>query len=84
MKKVYFLLVLAFNASFSFSQEFNPYVENIINAVNQDSLIQQLRNLSGEDAVVINGEETFIEHRVSNWGNVLAADYIFENYKPII
>jgi hypothetical protein len=78
MKKIYFLLVLAVATSFGFSQEFNPYVENIINAVNQDSLIQQMRNLSGEDAVVVNGEETFIEHRVSNWGNNLAADYIFE------
>jgi hypothetical protein len=78
MKKIYILLVLAVATSFGFSQEFNPYVENIINAVNQDSLIQQMRNLSGEDAVVVNGEETFIEHRVSNWGNNLAADYIFE------
>lgn len=76
MKKIYLVLVVLSTALFGYSQEFNPYVENIISAVNQDSLIQQMRNLSGEDPVIINGESTYIEHRVSNWGNNLAALYI--------
>jgi len=78
MKKIYLSFFIFFIGFSGFSQEFNQYVENIINAVNQDSLIQQLRNLSGEDPVIINGQEEVIEHRVSNWGNILPAQYIFE------
>lgn len=78
MKKIYLSLLIILSASFSFGQTYDPYVENIMEAVQQDSLIQQMRNLSGEDAVIINGESTYIEHRVSNWGNNLAAEYIYE------
>ena len=78
MKKIYISLLFIISGLFSFGQTYDVYVENIINAVNLDSLIQQMRNLSGEDAVVINDESTYIEHRVSNWGNNLAAEYIFE------
>ena len=46
--------------------------------MNADSLIYYLRNLSGEDPVMVNGVDTVIEHRVSNWGNDLAADYLYE------
>lgn len=78
MKKIYSFLSLLLIAQIGFAQEHNMYVENIINAVNLDSLIVQMRNLSGEDPVIINGEEEIIDHRVSNWGNNLAAEYIFE------
>lgn len=78
MRRFYIFLVFIFSGIMGFSQTFNPDVENIINEVNQDSLVYFLRNLSGEDPVMVGGEQIFIEHRVSNWGNELAADYLME------
>lgn len=78
MKPIYISVIFIFSGLFSFGQSYDAYVENVINAVNLDSLVYQLRNLSGEDPVVINGETTFIEHRVSNWGNSLAASYLYQ------
>lgn len=83
MKQISILLIGLFTGIFSFAQTYNTQVENVINIVNLDSLIYQMRNLSGEDEVVINGENTTIEHRVSNWGNNLAAQYIFETLESI-
>ncbi|PLX11875.1 MAG: hypothetical protein C0598_07150 [Marinilabiliales bacterium] len=78
MKPFYLVAVFLFCGLFSFSQTYNTDVEDIINDVNLDSLTYYLRNLSGEDPVVVNGQTTTIEHRVSNWGNDLAAEYIYE------
>ncbi len=78
MKRFYLTILLAFSVIFGFSQTYSPDVHNIINDVNLDSLTFYLRNLSGEDAVVVNGQTTTIEHRVSNWGNDLAAEYLNE------
>lgn len=78
MKIFYPLFLAFFLALMATGQEYNSDVESIINSINSDSLIQQLRNLSGEDEVVIDGSPTFITHRVSNWGNDLAAEYLFE------
>jgi len=78
MRNLYIALLFLLASLGAHTQEFNPHVNDIINEVNLDSLIYQLRNLSGEDPVVIGGETTTIEHRVSNWGNNLAAQYIFE------
>ena len=76
MKRLYIIVIFLFSGLITFSQTYNPSVENIINEVNLDSLIYYLRNLSGEDSVIVYGENTRIEHRVSNWGNNLAADYL--------
>jgi len=76
MKRLFIIVIFLFSGLITFSQTYNPAVENIINEVNLDSLIYYLRNLSGEDSVVVYGENTRIEHRVSNWGNNLAADYL--------
>ena len=78
MRNLYIALLFLLASLASHAQEFNPHVNDIINEVNVDSLIYQLRNLSGEDPVVIGGELTTVEHRVSSWGNDLAAQYIFE------
>ena len=83
MKRIYLLFIFFITGLFSFAQTYNAQVENVINTVNLDSLIYQMRNLSGEDEVVINGETTSIEHRVSNWGNNLAAQYIYETLENI-
>lgn len=83
MKRIYFLSIFIFTGLFSFAQTYDAQVENVINTVNLDSLIYQMRNLSGEDQVVLNEETTTIEHRVSNWGNDLAAQYIFQTLEDI-
>ena len=76
MKNIYFIFIFLFSGLDAFSQTYNADVEDIINEVNLDSLINYLRDLSGEDSVTVDGQQTIIEHRVSNWGNNLAADYI--------
>lgn len=78
MRRIYITIVFLFSAVFTFSQNYNPAVENIIDDVNLDSLIYYLRNLSGEDSVIVNDEKTIIKHRVSDWGNNLAAAYLKE------
>ena len=83
MKKLYFLF-LAFIFSFSaFAQSFNSEVENIINGVNLDSLVFNVRVLSGEDSTFVDGQKVLIKTRSAQSGNELAADYItqrLENY----
>lgn len=76
MRHFYITIIFLFSALFTFSQSYNPAVESIIDDVNLDSLVFYLRNLSGEDSVIVSGENTIIEHRVSNWGNNLAAAYL--------
>lgn len=76
MKSFYIAIIFFLSSLIGFSQTYNPAVENIIIDVNIDSLVFYLRNLSGEDSVFVNGEKTRIEHRVSNWDNNLAADYL--------
>lgn len=78
--KYLFLFIIAIYSTFhTYSQTHNQQVEDIINEVDLNSLIYYLRNLSGEDPVVVNGTSTTITHRVSNWGNDLAAAYLKES-----
>lgn len=76
MRRLYIIGIFLFSSLITFSQTYNPNVENIINSVNLDSLVFYLRNLSGEDSVIINGQGTIIQHRVGIWGNDLPADYL--------
>jgi len=78
MKPVFILLIAFFSGFLSYSQIYNQDVDDIINQVDINSLIFYLRNVSGEDPVVVNGNTTTITHRVSNWGNDLAVDYLSE------
>jgi len=55
---------------------YNPLIETIIDQTNLDSLITYVHILSGEDSVWIDGLKTRIQHRISEIGNDLAADYI--------
>ncbi len=62
----------------------DPFIEDLIDQTNLDSLIAFVRILSGEDSVWINGSKVMIHHRISSEGNDLAADYIknkLESYK---
>ncbi len=55
---------------------YDPLINDIINQINLDSLIVYVRILSGEDSVWIDGLKVRIQHRISDLGNDLAADYI--------
>ena len=77
MKKVLQLLfVILLFAQFNiFSQ--TPVVQQIINSVNQDSIIQFVKELSGVVPTMINGTPQTIASRNKNQpGNALAETYI--------
>lgn len=78
MKKLFILAALLIAFAGSKSQSFDVAIESLINEVSIDSLLTNVRILSGEDSVYINGEKTVIEHRVAGWGNSLAEDYLAE------
>ena len=73
-----FICLIIFLTSFStiYSQTYNPFIEELINQTNLDSLVSFVRILSGEDSVMIGGTKVVIHHRISNVNNDLAADYI--------
>ena len=62
--------------TFCFGQNYNPFIEELLNQTNLDSLVSYVRILSGEDSVTIADSTVLITHRVSSWGNDLAAEYI--------
>jgi len=49
---------------------------SIIDEFNQDSLIKTVRELSGEDSVVINGTKTIIKNRAAYLGGNLTENYL--------
>jgi hypothetical protein len=55
--------------------------QEVINQVNQDSLIHTVSQFSGEDSCIVNGTQVLIKHRVSSRGNNLAADYLAERLR---
>ena len=55
--------------------------QEVINQVNQDSLIHTVSQFSGEDSCIVNGTQVLIKHRVSTRGNNLAADYLAERLR---
>jgi len=64
--------------SFCLAQSYDPFIEELMNQTNLDSLVSYVRILSGEDSVTIGGSTVLITHRVSYQGNDLAAEYIKE------
>ncbi len=53
-------------------------IGSIIAEFNQDSLIKTVRDLSGEDSVVINGTKTIIKYRAAYLGFNLTENYLKE------
>ena len=83
MKKIYVFLLAFFLSISASSQSFDSAIESIINEVNLDSLVFNVRVLSGEDSTYVNGQKVLIKTRSAQSGNGLAADYIterLENY----
>jgi hypothetical protein len=84
MKKVLHLLVICFFIlqSNSFSQ--SPVIQQILNSVNQDSIIQFVKELSGVVPTIINGTtQTIVSRNKLQPGNALAETYIkqkLQNY----
>lgn len=78
MKKILLLFLLTITFFSSRSQSFDIEIESMIENVNIDSLLSNVRVLSGEDSVYVNGVKTVIQHRVADWGNSLAEDYLAE------
>ncbi|MBN2366251.1 MAG: hypothetical protein JXL67_08780, partial [Calditrichaeota bacterium] len=79
MKNIYILLfhTVLFLFIISPAQTPDPFVQDIINQTNLDSLISYVRILSGEDSVTIRGNRVLITNRTSStiqqdW----AADYV--------
>jgi hypothetical protein len=73
-----FIYLIIFLTSFTtiHSQTYNPFIEELINQTDLDSLVSFVRILSGEDSVMIGSTTVLIQHRISNMNNDLAADYI--------
>ncbi len=70
---IFFIIFLLFiSGTIGFSQ--NPNA--LINLVNIDSLTKTVRELSGEDSVVVYGQIIRIKERKSNEGSNKAVDYI--------
>ncbi len=59
----------------SISQEYNPIVDDLVQQTNLDSLVKFTRELSGEDEVLVNGNLTLIQNRIS-YQNDMAAEYL--------
>ncbi len=71
----YLLIVTFLLSSISFAQ--NPTVQQIINSVNQDSLMQFVKELTGNIPTIVNGQSvTIVSRHKNNAANELAKDYI--------
>ena len=76
MKAMKTLFLISFLFGIVDAQIPDPLIGNIISQTNLDSLMNNVRILSGEDSVKIGNSMELIEHRVDAWGNYLAGNYI--------
>lgn len=77
MKKIILLFVIIIS-QYIYSQG-SPFIQNIVNQVNKDSLIFNLRQLSGDIPCSVNGQQvTIVSRHKNNAANELAAQYIYE------
>lgn len=67
-----FILLLCFQIAGS--QNIKTFISN----VNQDSVLKTVRELSGEDSVIINGTKTIIKYRAAYLGFNLTENYLIE------
>lgn len=54
---------------------------DLMDEVSRTQIVQTVRELSGEDSCLVNGQQVLILDRVSQTGNEVAADYIFEQFQ---
>jgi len=77
MKKLQLLLLL----NITFLSAFSQTTHTLVNEVSLDSLINTVREFSGEDSATFNDTTVRIVHRVSKKNNNLAADYLVHRLK---
>lgn len=78
MRKLLVTLSLLFSVS-GLTQTFDLHVADLVASVDLDSLTRYVRELSGEDSTIVNGEKILIRNRHGDHAdNQLAADYISE------
>ena len=82
MKRIFTLLLLLGFGAVGFAQT-HPLIDSIIKEVDLDSLVQQLRNFTGEDECMVNGKKERIINRQSSKGNDLAAAYFKEQLENL-
>ncbi len=75
MNKLTFLILLGF---FTTLTTVGQTISDLINEVNQDTLVKVVREFSGEDATVVVGNAVTILNRVSSSDNNLAAEYLLQ------
>lgn len=56
----------------------HPLIQQLVNEMEDDSLLLHVNDLSGEKSCMLNGKITTIKNRVSKTGNDPAADYLKE------
>lgn len=79
MRRFYFsVFALIFSASFAHAQ----FVQDVVNAIRQDSLERKVSELSGETSSSINGSITTITTRVQS-DNDVAAEYIKDHFEAL-
>ena len=79
MNKLTFVLIFSI---FSVVQITSQTVTDLMNGVNQDTLVKVIREFSGEDATVVNGNPVTILNRESD-ANDIAADYLVEKLSAL-
>jgi len=75
MKAVLLPFFIFFISFFIVAQEFNPVVDELILETNLDSLNKYIRELTGEDSVMVNGNMHLLQNRIYDQ-NDTAAEYI--------
>ena len=59
-----------------YAQNYDPFIADLMNQTNLDSLTSFVRILSGEDSVKLGDSTVLIQHRINYPGNDLAAEYL--------
>ena len=79
-KNIFITLLIGFFFAVkpSDAQTYDPFIQEIINQTNLDTLVSFVKILSGEHPVMLNGFAQYIPHRVASEGNELAGEYIVQ------
>lgn len=77
MKSILLLFFIFSISIITIAQDYNPKVDELIQETNLDSLNKYIRDLSGEDSVMVYGTMTLIQNRIS-LQNDMAAEYIIQ------
>src|SRR5688572_3128806 len=76
MKFIYTSVLVCLYAITANAQKPNLSIQQFLVEMQDDSVLNNLKELSGEKSCIIKGQVTTIKHRVSKNGNELAADYL--------